>query len=99
MVKQLMGRRRLYKVTEWRDGAVYKTEFIKELWIKLSNESGLYSSFEQRIAQEAGGDMLGSCSYDGRDHIQRIDTEKLWIPCDEVAYTFSTITIHWRSHE
>ena len=77
--KQLMGRRRLVKHTEMRDGAVYKIAFLGEIWISL-DVTGFAQ--EQQIAREAGGDSLASCPYDGRDHVQKIATEKLWVPCN-----------------
>jgi hypothetical protein len=80
-MKQLMGRRRLIKHTEMRDGAVYRTALLGELWVKV----GIGTEWEQRVAKEAGGDELGSCPYDGRSHIQSIDTEKLWIMCSDVS--------------
>lgn len=28
----------VYRVTEWRDGAVYKTEFVEERWVPMEQE-------------------------------------------------------------
>lgn len=53
--------RELWKVTEWRDGAVFHSESLGCVWLPIDSEK----SIEQ--AQELGGDFFGnvSTSYKG----------------------------------
>lgn len=47
----------LWKVTEWRDGAVYKTKELGEHWIREMNREE-----ENRYALSLGGDFFTSVS-------------------------------------
>lgn len=47
-------RRIITKVTQWKDGCVYKTQNIGEIWV----DDGLTVAEENAIAKKHGGDML-----------------------------------------
>jgi hypothetical protein len=32
------GRRQLYAITEYRDGCVYRTKFVKEVWVDVFSD-------------------------------------------------------------
>jgi hypothetical protein len=59
-------RREVWKVTEWREGQVYKTESLGLIWVPILDFVNL--TFEDRlawehmIAKEHGGDSLSSVS-------------------------------------
>lgn len=56
---KLEGRRELWKVTEWRDGAIFNTKSLgSDVWVEL----GLSVNQENTIAKELGGDFLGPIS-------------------------------------
>jgi hypothetical protein len=69
------ARRDVFKITEMRRESVYKTQFVCSIWVNLNN---LYIN-EQRIAQEAGGDMLVTPTNFKRDPWpKKFDREDEW---------------------
>jgi len=48
----------IYKVTQYKDGCVYKTKKVGQVWIELGTSREKYAE----IAKEHGGDMLVSMS-------------------------------------
>lgn len=52
-----MRRVEAYKVTEWRDGCVYKTKLVCSLWIGVEE---LTPEEEQALARQHGGDILSN---------------------------------------
>lgn len=50
-------RREVWKITEYRDGAVYKTEKVCDLWLEVKPRTG---QEEKDIARKHGGDILAS---------------------------------------
>jgi hypothetical protein len=51
------SRRSVWKILEWRDGCVYKTELLGYIWL---DEKYWSTPYEKEIAKQFGGDMLGS---------------------------------------
>lgn len=45
----------VYKITEMRDGSVYRTKLVKSLWITCEERT---REEENVIAQQNGGDFL-----------------------------------------
>lgn len=51
----------VYKIVEWRDGCVYKTEKVTSVWLSLhwcANHRD--ESFRNEIAKKHGGDHLAA---------------------------------------
>jgi hypothetical protein len=54
MAKSTFGRREVRRITQLKQGSVFKTEPVRIIWLKL----GLSYEREAEIAKEAGGDQL-----------------------------------------
>ena len=44
----------VYKITQWKDGCVYKTRKVKSIWVSLT----LSDEEQVAVAKQHGGDML-----------------------------------------
>ncbi len=47
----------VHKITEWKDGCIYKTKKIKEIWLPVKPR---LTAEENEIAKLHGGDFLAS---------------------------------------
>lgn len=86
-MKLLHFRRTVYKVTEWRDGCVYRTQYLGTVWIEagwlMAQPDKLAA--EASIAKAAGGDKLGSMS--------------THTPFDETQRRLEATPEHWQKGE
>lgn len=48
-------RKEVYKIVEYRDGAVYRTRKVKDIWLPVKSRS---VQEEREIAKANGGDIL-----------------------------------------
>ena len=51
------GLKDVFKITEYRDGCVYKTRKVGEVWLDIKPRT---TEEENNIAKEHGGDMLAN---------------------------------------
>lgn len=54
--------RQIVKVTQWKDGCIYKSEVVGTIWVDDGIE--LYTKESNDIAKEHGGDFLICTSTD-----------------------------------